>query len=325
MMKTFDEVSALIKEGRLLHIAGNSNLLRQLPKGDWIGGSTEYFMTEDGGIVSDSLLFVSEFAKEDSFSICHYGMDNIDRVASEAYDTGYSILIIPFGSEVSMEYARHAPEYEGMYIKNIVGWVSGVNIAVLGQPEHPPIVVNGVTGEIYTGRAVALHLKVPEYQTVNVNIINIFSPDEKSPAIEFDQEGVTVTTCRVDGKKVVFADYIKQNNLDTKLPIIADCFGIGLNVDILSAEDGVVQFGAPVFPSVKYYRAKNVLDYEAAFNSTLMKLKDVRSVFACNCLSNFLHGGLEGKKLDALFGPVVFGEIAYQMLSQTLVYVTVEG
>ena len=86
----------------------------------------------------------------------------------------------------------------------------------------------------------------------------------------------------------------------------------------------MVQFGAPVFPSVKYYRAKEMPDYAAAFNASLLKLKDIQAVFACNCLSNFLHGELEGKKLEALFGPVVFGEIAYQMLSQTLVYVTLE-
>ena len=323
MMKTLNEVSALIKEGRLLHIAGNVDLLRQLPKGDWIGGSTEYFMAEEGGIVSDNLLFVTEFTKGE-FSIRDYGTDNINRVAAEAYDSGFSILIIPFGSDVCMKYAREAPEYEGMYIKNIVGWVSGVNLEVLGQPEHPPIVVNGTTGEVYKDRAVALHLKVPESQNVAVNIINIFRPDENVPYIEFDHEGTTVTTCRINGKKVMFADYITQYHFDTKLPIIADCFGIGLNVDIISVEDGIVRFGAPVFPGVKYYRSKTVPNYEAAFSAALANLKDVKAVFACNCLSNFLHGGLEGKKLEALFGPVVFGEIAYQMLSQTLVYVTLE-
>ena len=323
MMKTFDEVSALIKEGRLLHIAGNADLLRQLPKGDWIGGSTEYFMAEEGGIVSNVLLFVTEFNK-DNFAICDYGMDNINQVAVEAYSSGFSILIMPFGSAICMDYAQNASEYEGMYINNIVGWVSGVGLAELGHPEHPPIVVNGATGEVHTDKAVALHLEVPEAQTVSVNIINIFSPDENAPPIEFDKSGTAITTCRVDGEEVIFADYITQNNFDTRLPIIADCFGIGLNVDIASAEDGVVKFGAPVFPGVKYYRAKAVPDYEAAFNESLMKLKDVHAVFACNCLSNFLHGGLEGKKLDVLLGPVVFGEIAYQMLSQTLVYVTLE-
>jgi len=323
-MKTFDEVSTLIKEGRLLQIAGNDDLLRKLPKGDWIGGSTEYFMPAEGGIISDTLLFVTEFTKE-QFTISTYGVDTINQVAVEAYDSGYSILIMPFGSEVSMEYALNAPEYEGMYIKNIVGWVSGVRLEVIGQPEHPPIVVNGATGEVFTDKAVVLHLQVPESKAVSINIINIFNTDKNTSAITFDYGGTIVSTCHVDGKEVTFADYIKQNDFDTRLPIITDCFGVGLNIEIVSInDDGTVQLGAPVFPNTKYYPAEKIDDYETTFNNAIMKLKNVESVFACNCLSNFLHGGLEGKKLKSLFGPVVFGEIAYQKLSQTLVYVTLE-
>ena len=323
MMKTLDEVSALVEEGRLLQIAGNADLLRQLPKGNWVGGSTEYFMTAEGGIVTDKLLFVTEFAKG-KFTICDYGMDNIDQIAVEAYDNGFSILIMPFNSAVCMEYARKVPDYEDMFLKNIVGWVSGGNIKHLRQQGYSPIVVNGMTGEIHTDMAVVLHLEVPESQTVSVNILNIFSRDENAPYIEFDQEGYTVTTCRVDSKKMSFADYIAQSNLDTKLPIISDYYGYGLNVDIQRIENGVVQLGAPVFPGTKYRQAKAIHDYEAAFNEAFRKLKEVQAVFACNCLSNFMHGGLEGKKLNALFGPVVFGEIAYQLLSQTLVYVILE-
>ena len=79
---------------------------------------------------------------------------------------------------------------------------------------------------------------------------------------------------------MLFADYIKQHNFDTKLPIIEDCFGIGLNVDITSVEDGVVLFGAPVFTGVKYYRAKEMPDYAAAFNTSLQKLENVEPNFS---------------------------------------------
>ena len=61
MLMTFDKASKLINDGRLLHIAGTEGLLSKLPKGNWIGGSTEYFMADEGGIVTDSLLFVTEF------------------------------------------------------------------------------------------------------------------------------------------------------------------------------------------------------------------------------------------------------------------------
>jgi hypothetical protein len=39
---------------------------------------------------------------------------------------------------------------------------------------------------------------------------------------------------------------------------------------------------------------------------------------------NYLHGSLEGRRTGSLQGPMTFGEIAYQLLNQTLVQITVE-
>ena len=40
MFITFEETSKLITDGKILHIAGTEDLLKKLPKGKWIGGST---------------------------------------------------------------------------------------------------------------------------------------------------------------------------------------------------------------------------------------------------------------------------------------------
>ena len=45
--------------------------------------------------------------------------------------------------------------------------------------------------------------------------------------------------------------------------------------------------------------------------------------FSCNCILNYLYGELEGKVTEGMYGPVTFGEIAYQLLNQTLVYVRI--
>jgi hypothetical protein len=47
-------------------------------------------------------------------------------------------------------------------------------------------------------------------------------------------------------------------------------------------------------------------------------------VFACNCILNFLYSGLEGKITEGMYGPITFGEIAFQLLNQTLVYLDVK-
>jgi hypothetical protein len=49
-----------------------------------------------------------------------------------------------------------------------------------------------------------------------------------------------------------------------------------------------------------------------------------KSVFSCNCILNFLYGGFEGKRINNFNGPITFGEIAYQLINQTLVYVLIE-
>jgi hypothetical protein len=105
---------------------------------------------------------------------------------------------------------------------------------------------------------------------------------------------------------------------------VGDYSGNGVNVAIKSIEDGIVNLYAPVFPNVKYKIAKNVSDYAKEFHSHLAKHKDTNAIFSCNCVLNFLYGELEGKGIDVFAGPATFGEIAYQLVTQTLVYVTVE-
>ena len=47
-------------------------------------------------------------------------------------------------------------------------------------------------------------------------------------------------------------------------------------------------------------------------------------VFTCNCILNYLYANLEGKKTGSIVGPITFGEIAYMLLNQTMVYLTFE-
>jgi hypothetical protein len=319
MLLSFDETVKKISDGKLLHIAGTESLLKKLPKGNWIGGSTEYFMAKDGGKVTNELLFVTDFPY-DTFKIKSYDEASISNVTIDAYDSGFSIVILPFDSAVHKIYADKAPEFEGMFVKNVVGWVSGIN---LGTPGQTPTSANGQTGETFADKAVVAHIRVPDDKLVNIGIVNIFSQDKNSPVIEFTEEGFSAKTCRIDGKDVAFADYIEKNKIDTKLPLVGDYSGVGVNVSFKAVENGVVNFYAPVFPGIKYKMANVITDYVKEFNDHLGNFQDVQAVFSCNCILNFLYGELEGKDIDAFFGPITFGEVAYQLVNQTLVYVTV--
>jgi hypothetical protein len=320
MLKTFDETAALISEGKLLHISGSAGLLSRLPRGRWIGGSAEYFMDEDGGQISDSAFGVREL-NFDAYKIVSYDSRSLPRITKDAYPNGFSIVIMPFESEVYGSYAQHAAEYEGIFLKNIVGWVSGRN---LDKPEQLPGTVNGDTGEASSEKAVALHIGLPEDKTARVAIMNIFSPDKESPIITFPRDGFHVETCLINGKETVLADHITANGLDTRLPLVGDYAGANVNISIKEIKDGTVDFYAPLFRGIEYRFAESIPNYADAFNAKIKELELANVKFACNCIINFTHGKLENKKLDGLYGPFTFGEVAWGVFNQTLVYLCVE-
>ena len=320
MFLSFESVSKLIEEGKLLHIAGTEAMLRKLPRGKWVGGSTEYFMEEDGGKVSGDNFDVIEF--DYNFAIKSYDTASIKNIAADGFENGFSIVIIPFDSNVHIEYAQKAPSYRDMFMKNTVGWISGLN---LGKEGQTPVAVDGMTGDVFTDKAVALHLDAGAGKIFSINIINIFSQDEKSPLIEFTKEGFEADKCLIDGKETRLADYIAYNKIDTKMPLVGEYSGVGVNVSFKKIKNGMVHFYAPVFKDIKYRMAKTIPDYVKAFNEKIAEAKGKNIVFSCNCILNFLYGELEGKVIGAFKGPVTFGEVAYQLVNQTLVYVSLEN
>ena len=85
-------------------------------------------------------------------------------------------------------------------------------------------------------------------------------------------------------------------------------------------EEDSVDFYAPVFRNVRYRFATPVEDYVGEFRNRINAASDKKPVFSCNCILNYLYGNLEGQKTTPYSGIVSFGEVAYQLLNQTLVY-----
>ena len=74
----------------------------------------------------------------------------------------------------------------------------------------------------------------------------------------------------------------------------------------------------------EYKVAAPVSDYVTAFKNSLPKSAMGNVVFSCNCILNYLYSELEGKRTGSITGPITFGEIAYQLLNQTLAYATIQ-
>jgi hypothetical protein len=315
----------MIKLGKTLLLAGDETLLAQLPAGNWIAGTTVSFMTEDGGTTDKERVFVTDLSDfTDRAIVKRYQISEIPRIANDYSAAGFTVLIVPSGSEIHASFAKKVQSYEGVFNSPLLGWISGVDISE--TKTRKPKVFAG-TPEPLSDEAVALHVTLPLGKLAHLEIINLFLPSD-GDTILFHQEGFSCDgECTISGRPANFASYIAAQGIDTKLPLVANYNGTMINVSIQSVDalTGKVQFYAPVFPGVEYRIASPMEDYASQFEQYMeieQFMQDAgacEAVFSCNCLLNFLHAGLQGKKTGSLIGPVTFGEIAYMLLNQTLV------
>jgi hypothetical protein len=320
MLLSLQETVKSIESGRHLTVAGDEGLLSKLPRGSWIGGTTPYFMAQDGGTVTKDKLFVHDLTDAVlGASIKSYGVGDLSKLNDDAPDHGFSIVIIPAFSQAHHAYAQDAPNYSGFFMKPILGWISGIHLGDLGKVS--PKVFDGTTGEGSDQNAMVIHCTIAQDKMADVKMLNLFGQGA-GDAIAFEKDGFSVKDCLINGKRRDFAGYIKENKIDTRLPLVADYFGALINVSFQSVDDanGVALY-APVFSDVEYKIAAPVGNYIEGFQKILPK--DASPVFVCNCILNFLYSELEGRVVEKMCGPITFGEIAYQLVNQTLVYLEV--
>jgi hypothetical protein len=317
MLQEVTSVAKRIEKGERLMVSGDEALLTKLPQGTWVGGTVPYFMA-DVGVVTRSQLYATEIAgAPESVWTRTYTADQLQKIMLDAPENGYTLLILPFGSEVHRRFAREAPEFPETFMKPVIGWVSGVHQEDLGR--DTPKVIDGSTGELRSDVAVAIHASLPTNLQALVGIINPFTPGN-GDTITFEQEGFTVEYCLVNGHRRRFAEYLTETKADTRWPMVADYFGTNVNVSFRSIDAGKSQvlLYAPVFRNVSYRLASPLAKpYHEAYADAV---RGREYPFACSCILNFIHGELEGKPVRGVRGPVTFGEIAHQLLNQTTVY-----
>jgi hypothetical protein len=323
MFTTVEKVKELLAQGKSLILAGDESLLRALPRGTWIGGTIPYFMTGEGGRTSHEHIFVCEVpAIATGAHVTIYDEASIPKVFVDSPYPGYTILILPAFTPLHQCFALDSPLYEQQFFKVVAGWIAGTSVQEIGQ--KTPKVFAGTTGEVLEDKGVAMHVALPSTLLARIGIVNIFEPSD-GEEIQFPESGFQARECIVAGKRENVVDYLTRTGVDLRLPLVSDMFGTKVNVSIQSLDltGRVVKFFAPVFKDVGYRPAKPVSDYSARFLSAI-PAKDEAPVFSCNCVLNYLYGQLEGRTTGTLQGPMTFGEIAYQLLNQTLVQITLE-
>ena len=323
MLLTVKEVTSKIEKGQTLFLAGDEELLKQLPKGDWIAGTIPYFMDTKGGISTTEKIFATSPPEYiDHALIKWYNESELQNIPRDAPENGFSVIIIPATSSAHVSYAHNAPSYPDIFLKPIIGWISGVALDDLGKVS--PKVFNGKDGEISDSRAIVMHITLPADKMAEIGIVNIFSQGG-GDVITFDEGGFQVTDCKINGENRNFAEYMTEKQIDSKYPLVANYCGAMVNVSFQEIDETnkTVSLYAPVFKDVEYKVAAPIQDYVKDFNSSV-PADMVQPAFSCNCILNYLHSELEGKRTGKLIGPITFGEVAYQLLNQTLVYVNIK-
>lgn len=319
------DAADLIRSGAFLSLAGPESALDALPQGNWVAGTIPYFMDTAGGVVSTAgQVFVTPLPASGTAQLAHYGADQLPSIVGNGPDNGFTVAIVPAGSAAHKTFAADAVNDADAFLKPTVGWVAGVHLSDLGTVT--PKVYLGTTGQKFEDGVVVAHVALPESQLASIEIVNIFEPGD-GDTLRFTETSFEVGDCLVNGETTNLAAYVKAKRLDHgQLPLVGDFGGAHLNASIQSVDAGAgkVVLYAPVFTGVDYHFAKPVADYGARFRERLAGYRTDGVQFSCNCILNFLFGGLEGQKIGELYGPVTFGEIGYQLLNQTLVVLRID-
>lgn len=315
------DAAALIRSGLPLSVAGPESAMDALPAGNWIGGTTPYFMTADGGrVVTHGQVFVTDLSAIGSVRIARYGADALADISGNGPDRGFSLAVIPAGSVCHERFANEAADYPEAFLRPTVGWIAGVDLA---DRTATAKVYDGTGPTKLTDGAVVAHITQDDDALLSIEIVNPFTPGT-GDVLRFEETGFAPTHCVIDGIRTNFATYLVEHGMaDGALPLVGDFAGAHINVSIKSVDLGAqsVTLYAPVFPGVDYRFAAPLADYAGTFREKLADHPLEGAVWSCNCILNFLFGALEGKAIGGVAGPVTFGEIAYQLLNQTMVLV----
>ncbi len=313
---TVKEASQMISEGKVLLLAGSREALAGLPSGNWIAGTTPYFMASNRQrITSREHIFVHQLPDFiTGAAMKEYDELDIRNIYTDAPENGFTILIAPNSSKVLFEYALNAPDYLRFACSPVCGWVAGW--LVKDPPDRYSYSMSGLNPVLQDNKAVAMHVSLPADKYAEINMFSPFKATSGT-TIVFDEDGWIQENVVINGVKQNFAAYILENKIDTAYPLIANFAGAQVCVSHLKIEGNKVYLYAPVFKGIEYQHSE--IDLQASE----LELSGGEIVYSMSCILNFQHPELCDTYIEKMNGPVTFGEIAYQLVNQTTVYLTI--
>ena len=329
---TVDQVNEMIKNGDKLLLAGDAALLSQLSKGDWIGGACSRFVEKGKNLTTTrENIFVHNVTNiAANIKISIYDAKNICNIYDDAYDNGFSVLIMPFFSEVWGEYGSNCSNYSNFANRAVCGWVAVTPLYSDYEKDDESLVFSGVTGQSFTNAGVVMHCGLSANEYAEIHVFSPFKPTDED-IITFEENGQQFEFALINGVKKNIRQYLIDRNIDRSVDagagsrkcLAGDYAGFIMNVAIAHESEAdaqkYVSFAAPIYKDIPYRLA----------NMDNMSYKDEKKTgsgkVACSftCITNSAHPEVFDKHLTQMHGPFTYGEIAYFLLNHATVYVTV--
>ena len=319
----FEEIEERILKGQTLLIAADSKLMDKLPAGRWIGGTIPYFMTDIGGICTDKKIFITDLdAVASKISIKTYDETTIENIYLDIPENGFSFIIMPVGSKCHFKFSMEAFSFKDFAMRPLIGWISGTHLDESGRDKIK--VYNGITHSHLQEGAVVMHVELHSGKSAEIGMLNMFEQGD-GDKITFPESGFNAKEVYINGVKNDFGKYILKHKLDLRFPLVSDVNGTLINTSFRKnlGVDGEVRFYSPVFKTVEYRHAKPIENYTEKFTKKLSLGLGVEMIFSCNCILNYIYSGLDRYSGSGLSGPATFGEIAYHIHNQTVVYLRI--
>ncbi|MDR1865858.1 MAG: hypothetical protein LBR08_09855 [Bacteroidales bacterium] len=307
------EVSRMIDEGLRLILAGVKETLQQLPAGNWIAGATPcYVSSGEPNEFSENQLYVNQLPEYiTQAEIKTYDADHLKNIFKEGPENGFTVLLLPFGSEALREYALHAFDYENFGLVPLFGWVAGEGTNWASS--HADVVISGSDAKAHLNKAVVMHVGLPAGKYAEVHIHSPFKirPDT---AIVFDENTTHPTDVLINGEKRRLEEYMVSRNISFQYPLIANMAGINICVSFYYDVKPLTTMGTALFKGLTYYFSEPDTD---------MRIWEIPHdrIYALCCLYYVLEPDPE--RLCQMTGPATYGEIGYQVVSQSIVYLTI--
>lgn len=322
-LMSIDAANQLIEENQVLLICGEEENLRALNQGNWIGGTIPYCMSNNGGgLIGEKAVFVTNFTdKVANFKIEAYKEEALRELLDDRFLGGFSYILVPAFSSIHEYYGLNMGNEPSLFDVPTMGWVTGVYLEEIGSKS--PKVINGKTGEVFDNKICALHCQLPDEEYAELNIINIYQQGN-GDVFTFPEDSFSCSDCLINGKSGNLATYYLEHDINRTLPLVANYAGVPINIDIqeVNEENKTMSFFGPLNAAHEYRVAEFVEDRYQIFCDKLPKEK-TNILCSCNCISSYLNIGMEGKHSGGIVGPFTFGEIAYVLVNQTMVTLSV--